>query len=340
MMSATPFATKKRCGPRIRSILMLVAVVNAVVRNSPSVLVFAFGTTRTTRRTRSSPPLVRGSGCEKRGSHHPQRSTRAADTTRLDLSLPMEVPVVGDLVSTYGYCLKYHYFPTQSVTNAVLTVVGDGIAQTVEAGETNGSNKSTSNAQLSQSVSSYDPKRGLVYFFKGLGSGIFWAWWFDFAEVWSAELTQSVLSHATGGFGLDGDAAGVDAITCAVRTAINIALEQFLVAPFVFAAWDIPVTAAMRGSPPDQIFPGQIVEKLPPLFVANARVWTPVNVVTYNLPLEYRLPFTSAASIVSESINAGITSKQPAQAVPPVVLPEAGGKLAMANATATAAATT
>ena len=35
-----------------------------------------------------------------------------------------------------------------------------------------------------------------------------------------------------------------------------------------------------------------------------------MNIITYNIPLQYRLLFTSGASIVSETINSGITSKQ------------------------------
>eukprot|EP00536_Pseudo-nitzschia_multiseries_P002220 jgi/Psemu1/235504/estExt_Genewise1.C_290120 len=272
----------------------------------------------------------------------------------------MEFSAVSDLISTYNYCLKYHYYPTQSVTNAVITVVGDGIAQTVEAVGSN--SKEHSLGSNNDGNYSYDPKRGLVYFFKGLGSGIVWASWFDFAEVWSVELTQSVLSLSDTdvlGFATDatttttttttaaaaaattvgfeyaseyasGTTSGSElasAITTvlslrvrAVRTAINIALEQFLVCPLVFSLWDIPFTAVLRGSTPRQI-PNQIREKLPPLFVANAKVWTGVNLVTYNIPLEYRLLFTSAASIVSEAINAGITSKTITEEPPPMPLP-------------------
>mmetsp|Transcript_5403 Transcript_5403/g.13339 ORF Transcript_5403/g.13339 Transcript_5403/m.13339 type:complete len:298 (-) Transcript_5403:327-1220(-) len=270
-----------------------------------------------------------------------------------------------DLVSTYGYCLKYHYFPTQSVTNAVITLLGDGIAQSMEA---SGKDDQQPLGSDHKDGYSYDPQRGLVYFFKGLGSGIVWASWFDFAEVWSVELTQSVLSHTASAaatsfgqlpstdvleFATDATAGSVVASSTtttttmlsfraqAVRTAINIGLEQFLVTPVVFSLWDVPVTTLMRGSVPRQL-PQQIREKLPPLLVANAKVWTGVNMVTYNIPLEYRLLFTSAASIVSESINAGITSKRVVDE-PPVVLvavpPETETETAGAAAAATAATT-
>ena len=250
----------------------------------------------------------------------------------------MELPIVGDMVSTYAYCLKYHYFPTQSITNAILTVVGDGIAQTHEFSLQHASDESDDvldgyfdTGIDGNTKSFYDPKRGLVYFFKGLGSGVMWAWWFDMAEVWSVELTQSALSYGGTTFGGSGiqqsqqaigfatsmtGADGISGPAQTIRTAINIILEQFLVCPIWFSLWDIPVTSLMRGCPAGRV-PMQIREKLIPLLVANAKVWTLVNIVTYNIPLEYRLLFTSAASIVSESINAGITSKRPVDAETP-----------------------
>lgn len=253
-------------------------------------------------------------------------------STTLRLSISAELPAVSDIVSTYTYCLKYHYFPTQSMTNAILTVVGDGIAQSHESNLQHASSEGDNILDPSidgNTESFYDPKRGLVYFFKGLGSGVMWAWWFDMAEFWSAELTQSALSFGSSNFDGSGfqqfreaivlanSSTGTDALSSlaqTIRTAINILSEQFLVCPIWFSLWDIPVTSLMRGCPARQ-FPAQIRGKLVPLLVANAKVWTLVNVVTYNIPLEYRLLFTSAASIVSESMNAGITSKE-------VVVPE------------------
>jgi len=93
---------------------------------------------------------------------------------------------------------------------------------------------------------------------------------------------------------------------------INILMEQFLICPILFTLWDIPITSVMRGTEVKQI-PKQIDDKLIPLLTANAKVWTLVNVITYNIPLQYRLLFTSGASIVSETINSSITSKQEIQ---------------------------
>lgn len=257
-----------------------------------------------------------------------------------------DMPIMSDLVSTYGYCLKHHYFPTQSMTNAVLTMVGDGFAQSKE----NSDNMQEQQQQSSTTAViqySYDPKRGMIYFFKGLGSGILWAWWFEQADVLSRELTLSTLSHIHGLFDttttllsssssrfqqqeiLDFTttmtttptvvtaAAAIATTTITllaqqtetiIQTTINILMEQFLVCPILFTLWDIPVTALMQGDTKASQIPDQIESKLGPLLIANAKVYTFANIITYNIPLQYRLLSASAFSIISETINSGITS--------------------------------
>jgi len=266
-----------------------------------------------------------------------------------------DIPIMSDLVSTYGYCLKHHYFPTQSMTNAVLTMVGDGFAQSKE----NSDNMQEQQQQSSCSSTTtaiiqcnYDPKRGMIYFFKGLGSGVLWAWWFEQADVLSRELTQLTLSHIHGLFTtitlllsssssrfqqqeildftttMTATTTVVAAATAIVtstttllaqqteriiQTTINILMEQFLVCPILFTVWDIPVTAMMRGDIKASQIPEQIELKLVPLLIANAKVYTFANIITYNIPLQYRLLSASAFSIISETINSGITSSSQVQ---------------------------
>ncbi len=261
-------------------------------------------------------------GCDGSAATIAGQRSVSTKATALQFSFSPELPAATEMISTYTYCLKYHYFPTQSITNAILTVVGDGLAQTHEENQRQADRDRSSSSFVPKDINFnfYDPKRGLVYFFKGLGSGIMWAWWFDFAEVWSMDLTQSVLGGGNAfqqpqeaiEFASSTVTSSDDFLSAqgqSVRTGINIFLEQFLVCPILFSVWDIPVTSLMRGSPVGRL-PDQIRQKLFPLLAANAKVWTLVNIVTYNIPLEYRLLFTSAASIVSETINSGITSKQ------------------------------
>jgi len=209
--------------------------------------------------------------------------------------------------SSYSYCLEHYYFPTQVATGAICATFGDVIAQLTEKDE---------KSDLSEDsivMASYDPLRTFHYFLKGIGGGIVWAYWFDTSDPLSNSLTHSVLGSLTsapeepGAF--DPTWASAAVAERATRTIISILLEQFLVSPLLFACWDIPLPALLRGTPVRQI-PTQVQAKLVPLLVANAKVWTVVNVITYNIPVEYRVLFASCADILWQSINSGITSQE------------------------------
>jgi hypothetical protein len=222
----------------------------------------------------------------------------------------------GDLVSAYSYCLEHHHLPTQSATGGVFSGVGDAIAQISSNRKENTQTESSSNTE-----SQYDPKRTLHYFIKGLGGGIVWAYWYESADAWSLDLTHKVFPEVVTTTTLLLDGETVPTTTTlgvvehytnfeqAIRTVISIALEQFLAAPIVYSLWDIPVPALLKGSPPRQI-PAQIEAKLSPLLMANAKLWTPVNIITYNIPLEFRLLFISMLEMVWQSILSGIVSEE------------------------------
>eukprot|EP00428_Durinskia_dybowskii_P023874 CAMPEP_0170230808 /NCGR_PEP_ID=MMETSP0116_2-20130129/15137_1 /TAXON_ID=400756 /ORGANISM="Durinskia baltica, Strain CSIRO CS-38" /LENGTH=238 /DNA_ID=CAMNT_0010481577 /DNA_START=292 /DNA_END=1003 /DNA_ORIENTATION=- len=215
--------------------------------------------------------------------------------------------------------LENYYLPTQAATGALCASVGDVIAQTTERNEATAENSE---------VPEYDPVRTFHYFLKGIGGGIMWAYWFDMSEPLSNSLTHSVLGSSSG----EEEALAFQEAfsTMALkermtRTFINIFMEQFFVSPLLFMFWDIPLPALLRGTPLRQI-PNQIQSKMGPLFVANAKVWTVVNMITYNIPVEYRVLFSSCADILWQSINAGITSQEisPASAPLPPPLEEEG----------------
>jgi protein Mpv17 len=221
----------------------------------------------------------------------------------------------------YNFCIQNHYYPTQAATGAFFSMLGDAIAQTTEKGalvtakrESDMTNDSDGNVvyvgqqQTTDTLYSYDPRRGLAYLFKGLGGGIIWACWFDIADLWSKDLDNLIFSNEGIWYAPGVDWSASLYLHQVVQTVISILLEQFLVCPILYSCWDIPVTALLRGSPARQI-PLQINEKLRPLLIANAKVWTPVNCITYNIPLEFRVLFTSAADIVWQTINASITSR-------------------------------
>ena len=200
--------------------------------------------------------------------------------------------------SSYTNLLDHYYYPTQSATGAIFASLGDTIAQNREIMIENEKQKQPQQRQ-------YDPKRTMNYFLKGIGGGIMWACWFNIADVWSLELTNLALQQGDGGI-VDGGVSNIERI---VRTIISILLEQFLVCPIFYTLWDIPIPAILSGSPIQQV-PAHIKTKLVPLLVANAKVWTFANFITYNIPLEFRVLFTSCADIVWQSMNAEITSEQ------------------------------
>lgn len=215
--------------------------------------------------------------------------------------------------SGYSYCLDNYYLPTQAATGALCASVGDVIAQFSERNEVKEEGDSES--------LEYDPVRTFHYFLKGIGGGIMWAYWFDMSEPLSNSLTQSVLGSPQGDELFFQESFPSMALKeRATRTVINIMMEQFFVSPLLFMVWDIPLPALLRGTPLRQI-PNQIQSKMGPLFVANAKVWTLVNLITYNIPVEYRVLFSSCADIVWQSINAGITSQEISPATVPLPPP-------------------
>ncbi|CAJ1946278.1 unnamed protein product [Cylindrotheca closterium] len=200
------------------------------------------------------------------------------------LQMALDASLLTDLSTAYSMLLQDHYYPTQSLTGGICSFMGDAVAQTVDRND---------------NEDSYDSKRGAVYFCKGLGGGILWSCWFESVDPIANQLTSALLLGQSSS----------PSVEQATRTAVCILLEQFFVSPLFFSIWDIPLPALLQGSPPYQM-PAQIQEKLPPLLVANAKVWTPVNLITYNIPPEYRVLFSSSADIFWQAINAAITSRE------------------------------
>jgi Mpv17 / PMP22 family len=222
----------------------------------------------------------------------------------------------------YQSCVDHYYYPTQSLLGAASAILGDAIAQLTEHKEEDESESVENNDIICNDniKALYDMQRGAAYFCKGLGGGIIWALWFDFADVWTNDLTQAILSWSHAMDASPSTAATLDFEQQAIQTVLSISLEQFLVCPLLYGLWDIPLTAVLLGSPLRQV-PAQIDEKLGPLLVNNAKIWTVVNIVTYNIPVEYRVLFSSAADVVWQAINARITSQEIALSPPPPPAP-------------------
>lgn len=126
-------------------------------------------------------------------------------------------------------------------------------------------------ASTGETVDRPDYRRVSRFMLTGLGSGVCWNYWFDFeqyiTDMWTADLSGQTLAVA--------------------RTALGVVLEQFLMIPFYFSLYLIP-TVSLQNGVALACIPNEVVDKVPSLFVNNAKVWTPANLIIYNLPVEWR----------------------------------------------------
>ena len=67
-----------------------------------------------------------------------------------------------------------------------------------------------------------------------------------------------------------------------------MALEQFVWCPLLYSLYLIPLSAVLNGAMLRDV-PGEVRRRVGPLLIANAKVWTPTNVIIYNVPLTYRV---------------------------------------------------
>jgi len=86
------------------------------------------------------------------------------------------------------------------------------------------------------------------------------------------------------------------------RTIVAILLEQFFWVPLVYTFWDIPVPTLLSKDIENTSIPSQVQTKLPGLLVDNAKVWTFINIIVYNAPVQYRVLISSMADILWQSI--------------------------------------
>lgn len=125
------------------------------------------------------------------------------------------------------------------------------------------------------------PRRVMRFMATGLGSGVAWHYWYGIEEAMTLGLPESVM----------------------LQTAAGIFLEQFVMCPLYFALYLIPFVSVQTGLPPRDV-PKEVGEKLPSLLVANAKLWTPANLVIYNLPIEWRCIGSNAVDVICKLATA------------------------------------
>jgi Mpv17 / PMP22 family len=177
--------------------------------------------------------------------------------------------------------------------------------------------------QQSKSAEPYRLSRTFKFMLKGLGEGLLWSMWYRRAELWSVHLTAAVTASFPN-----------PVVAKIVNTFISVLLDLTVACPIIysccaftmsscvisilfvssrltllisFKTGDIPFPALLNGMPIRKI-PGQIKSKIGEMLVASFKVWTPVNVVIYNVPLRHRVLLMSVADVFWQSIVSSITT--------------------------------
>jgi Mpv17 / PMP22 family len=141
----------------------------------------------------------------------------------------------------------------------------------------------------------FDSKRTIQFMMKGVGEGFLWTLWYRWADRSCLEVTKF----------LAGDLAASPFIMKVLGTVVAIVMDLCLACPFIYSCWDIPFPAWIRGTPL-RLIPNKIREKLPEMLLASIKVWTPVNVLIYNAPVQYRPYIMSVADVFWQSIVSSI----------------------------------
>jgi hypothetical protein len=144
-------------------------------------------------------------------------------------------------------------------------------------------------------ATAFDPIRTSHFIFKGLGEGIMWSFWYRTVEQWSALVSRTIMTSI-----------GLPALESAIKTFLSIMLDLLLACPLIYALWDIPVPAILQG---ERNIGSQIRNKLGEMVMASCKVWLPVNVLIYNLPVRYRVFVSSTADVFWQSIVSSIASR-------------------------------
>jgi hypothetical protein len=234
-------------------------------------------------------------------------SSSKSTSTRNSPTQLFALDILNEVAGAYNFALEHYTLPTEATTGAVFACIGDCIAQTFNIRDPD--NKQTS----------YSLARTRNFFIKGLGSGVIWSVYYRETEVLCADWATQLLSTTA--------QANSELAIASAKTALAVLLEEVIAMPVVMSVWDIPVPAILSGSPMSTI-PGQVKSKIPELIVENAKVWTLVNILIYNIPVQYRLLVMSVANVFWQTIVSKITSQE-------VVLENAGAESLGIHATST-----
>lgn len=217
-------------------------------------------------------------------------------TTSRSATVQLFMTPLNGIVHLYSYASSNYYLATQAATMSLFSGAGDFLAQTLER-RTSNNRMMKLNSNNKNTIIPHDWRRTRRFLMKGIGCGLIWTAWYQIAELWSHGLTNAVMASFTATMSKQ----SVYRLEAVVYTLFSIALEQFVGSPIIFALWDIPLLSYLHGTPVAKL-PGEVRKKLLPLLIANAKLWTVVNILIYNVPLQFRVAALSCADLVWQTI--------------------------------------
>lgn len=152
-------------------------------------------------------------------------------------------------------------------------------------------------AQAQKTTEKYDYRRTLVFVLKGYGDGALWSLWYRRAD----SIVAAVANTCFAGMPV------YPFLEVVLMTLLSLFFDLIIASPIIYSIWDIPFPAVARGKTKLRQVPVLVQKKLPEMLVASLKIWTPVNVLIYNIPAKYRVVTMSVADVFWQSIVSAIT---------------------------------
>jgi hypothetical protein len=233
--------------------------------------------------------------------------TTIQSRNRIQVSYPKKNERQGGVTTRLDSAVSSHLV-SEAFTFATICFLGDLLAQTKEIKKQKQMESSASSSERKL----LDWQRTRRFAYKGLGCGVIWSFWYRFAETLTDQLMGTkflvdMVATSTSG-----------SMYRIMKTIASIFLEQMVACPIIYGLWDLPMLTLLGGKPASAI-PREVKSKLPKLLIANAKLWTFVNLLIYNTPLQYRVYALSGAEIIWQSIVSLIASKDGESTEPPLL---------------------
>ena len=204
------------------------------------------------------------------------------------------------ITEAYSTSLEQHPFVTKGTTGSFLCGVADVIAQvrTIDACRPFEDEDETSQQPLEFDISlleEIDSTRLARFALKGFFGTSLLSAWYDLADhLFDSNNVEFILQTV-------GITEASDLVRNVARTGMLMLTEQFVTCPILYGLWEIPVSTLLNGAPPSRI-QYEVKDKLGDMLIENAKVWTLVNIIIYNAPLQYRTGMANIMDIIWQSI--------------------------------------